>query len=157
MSMTLGTLIVQIISFVIFIWFTIKFVWKPLTGVMEHRNQQIADGLAAAEKGQKAEIEAKAKAEADVAQAKTQASEIINKAEKRGSEIIEESKAEAKAEAERLLTAARAEIEQEFNRAREQLRSQVASIVVQGAQKILEKEIDEKAHSDLVNKLVSEI
>lgn len=157
MSLTFGTLIVQMISFVIFIMFTMKYVWKPLTGVMEQRNKQIADGLAAAEKGQKAEVEARELAAKEVAAAKQQAADIISKAEKRGSEIIEEAKAEAKAETERLLTAAHAEIEQEFNRAREQLRSQVASIVLQGAQKVLEKEISEKTHSDLVNKLVSEI
>lgn len=157
MSMTLGTLLVQMVSFMIFIWFTMIFVWKPLTGVMDQRNKQIADGLAAAEKGQKAEIEAKQLAASEIAAAKAQAAEIINKAEKRGSEIIEEAKAEAKVEAGRLLTGANAEIEQEFNRAREKLRSQIASIVVQGAQKVLEKEISEKAHSDLFNKLVSEI
>jgi len=157
MTMTIGTLIVQIISFILFIWFTMKFVWKPLTGVMEERTKEITDGLAAAEKGQKAEAEAKIQADSEVAAAKVQASEIISKAEKRGSEIIDEAKTDAKAEGVRLITAANTEIEQEFNRAREQLRTQVASIVMQGAQKVLEKEIDEKIHSDLVNKLVSEI
>lgn len=152
-----ATLIVQIITFAIFIWFTMKFVWKPLSGVMEARNKTIADGLAAADKGQKAEEEARIAAEAEIARAKEQAADILGKAEKRKTEIIEEAKNEAKTEAERVRTAAEAELEQEVNRAREHLRSQVGSIVIAGATRVLEKEIDESAHADLVDKLVQEI
>lgn len=152
-----ATLIVQIITFALFIWFTMKFVWSPLSGVMEARNKTIADGLAAADKGQQAEAEAKVAADAEVARAKEQAVEILGKAEKRKTEIIEEAKNEAKAEAERIRTAAAAELDQEVNRAREHLRSQVGSIVIAGASKVLEKEIDESAHAALMNKLVEEI
>jgi len=152
-----ATLIVQIITFALFIWFTMKFVWTPLSGVMDARNKTIADGLAAADKGQQAEAEARVEADAEIARAKEQAVEILNKAEKRKTEIIEEAKNEAKAEAGRIRTAADAELEQEVNRAREHLRSQVGSIVIAGASKVLEKEIDESAHAALMNKLVKEI
>ena len=151
------TLIGQAISFAVFVWFCMKFVWPPLMAALTERKKQIADGLAAAEKGQQAEALAKQEAEKEVALAKEQAAEIIRKAEKRGTEIVEEAKADAKAEAARIMTAAHAEIDQELNRAREHLRSQVASIVISGAKKVIEKEIDEKSHSDLVNKLVAEI
>ncbi len=152
-----ATLFVQIFTFAIFIWFTMKYVWRPLTKVMDERNQRITDGLAAADKGQQAEEEARKQAEIEIARAKEQAAEILGKAEKRRAEIVEEAKNEAKAESERLKQAAQAEIEQEVNRAREKLRSQLAAIVIAGAQKVLEKEIDEKAHAELVNKLVSEL
>lgn len=152
-----ATLFVQIFTFALFIWFTMKFVWKPLTKVMDDRNQRITDGLAAAEKGQRAEEDAKAQAAMEVAKAKEQAAEILNKTEKRKTEILEEAKAEAKSEATRILQAAQAEIEQEVNRAREQLRSQVASIAMAGATKVLGKEIDDKAHADMLGQLVKEI
>ncbi len=152
-----ATLFVQIFTFAIFIWFTMKYVWKPLTKVMDERNQRITDGLAAADKGQKAEEEARKQAELEIARAKEQAAEILGKAEKRRAEIVEEAKNEARAESERLKQAAQAEIEQEVNRAREKLRTQLAAIVISGAQKVLEKEIDEKVHAELVNKLVSEL
>ncbi len=151
------TLIMQSISFVLFVWFCMRFVWPPMIAALTQRKKQISDGLAAADKGLKAEAEAMVQAETDIAAAKSQANEIISKAEKRGSEIVDEAKADAKAEADRILVAANAEIDQEFNRAKEQLRTQVASIVIQGAEKVLEKEIDEKAHTDIVNKLVAEI
>jgi F-type H+-transporting ATPase subunit b len=151
------TLIGQAISFAVFVWFCMKFVWPPIMAALTERKKQIADGLAAAEKGQQAEALAKAEAEKEIAGAKEQAAEILRKAEKRGSEIVEEAKADAKVEAERIMTAAQAEIDQELNRAREHLRAQVAGIVISGAQKVIEKEIDEKSHSDLVNKLVAEI
>lgn len=151
------TLIGQAIAFAAFVWFCMKFVWPPLMAALNERKKQIADGLAAAEKGQQAEALAKQEAQKAIADAKEQAAEILRKAEKRGSEIVEESKVDAKAEAERIMTAARAEIDQELNRAREHLRGQVSAIVISGATKVIEKEIDEKSHADLVNKLVAEI
>ena len=157
MSFSLGTLIIQMISFVIFIWFTMRFVWRPLNRVMAERNLRIADGLAAADKGQQAEAEARERVDIEIARAKEQAAEILNKADKRRSEILEEAKTEAKAEAARILKGAQAEIEQEVNRARETLRSQLAAIVLSGARKIIEKEIDEKTHAAWVSKLVTQL
>ncbi len=152
-----ATLIGQSIAFFLFVWFCMKYVWPPLINALNERKKTIADGLAAAERG-KHEQELAAKRAAEVLQeAKQQASEIINRAEKRANEIVEESKTDAKQEGERILNAAQAEIEQEVHRARETLRGQVVSIAIAGAEKVLEKEIDEAAHGELLNKLVAEI
>jgi len=151
------TLIGQSITFFFFIWFTVKFVWRPIMGALEERKAQIADGLAAAEKGQHEEELAKNRAVEILKEAKDKAQEIISQADKRASEIVEESKDTARVEAERIVTAANAEIEQEANRAREELRGQVVSLAVQGAGKVLKKEIDAKANEDLLNDLVAQL
>ncbi len=152
-----ATLLGQAITFAILIWFTMKFVWPPLMAAMAERAKTIADGLAAAERG-KHDLElAEKKAAELLRQGKEKAAEIISASEKRASEIVEEAKNQAKAEGERILTAAKADIEQEVFRAREQLRSQVTAVALAGAGKILSKEIDAKAHNDLLDKLVAEI
>jgi len=151
------TLLGQSITFFFFIWFTVKFVWRPIMGALEERKASIADGLAAAEKGQHEEELAKARAVEILKEAKDKAQEIISQADKRASEIVEESKDTARVEAERIVTAANAEIEQEANRAREALRGQVVSLAVQGAGKVLKKEIDAKANEDLLNDLVAQL
>lgn len=152
-----ATLLGQAITFAILIWFTMKFVWPPLMAAMAERAKTIADGLAAAERG-KHDLELAEKRAAELLrQGKEKAAEIIAASEKRASEIIEEAKNQAKAEGERILTAAKADIEQEVFRAKEQLRSQVTAVALAGAGKILAKEIDAKAHNDLLDKLVAEI
>jgi len=151
------TLLGQSITFFFFIWFTVKFVWRPIMGALEERKANIADGLAAAEKGQHEEELAKARAVEILKEAKDKAQDIISQADKRASEIVEESKDTARVEAERIVTAANAEIEQEANRAREALRGQVVSLAVQGAGKVLKKEIDAKANEDLLNDLVAQL
>lgn len=152
-----ATLLGQAITFAILIWFTMKFVWPPLMAAMAERAKTIADGLAAAERG-KHDLELAEKRAAELLrQGKEKASEIIAASEKRATEIIEEAKNQAKAEGERILVAAKADIEQEVFRAREQLRSQVTAVALAGAGKILSKEIDAKAHNDLLDKLVAEI
>jgi F-type H+-transporting ATPase subunit b len=151
------TLFAQALSFAILIWFTVKFVWPPLLSAIETRQKTIADGLAAAERG-KHEQELAAKRAADVIrEAKEKAAEIIAQGEKRGTEIIEEAKAQAKVEGDRIITGAKAEVEQEVFRAREQLRNEVSAIALAGASRILGREIDAKAHNDLLEKLVAEI
>ncbi len=151
------TLFAQALSFAILIWFTVKFVWPPLLSAIEARQKTIADGLAAAERG-KHEQELAAKRAADVIrEAKEKAAEIIAQGEKRGTEIIEEAKAQAKVEGDRIITGAKAEVEQEVFRAREQLRNEVSAIALAGASRILGREIDAKAHNDLLEKLVAEI
>ncbi len=152
-----ATLIGQFIAFFIFVWFCMKFVWPPLINALNERKKQIADGLAAAERGKHEQELAQKRAAEVLHEAKQQASEIINRAEKRANEIVDEAKADAKTEGDRIVTAAQAEIDQEVNRAREMLRGQVVSIAVAGAEKVLEKEIDESSHSELLNKLVAEI
>ena len=151
------TLIGQSITFLFFVWFCMKFVWPPIMGALQERQKRIADGLAAAERGQhEQELAEKAAAE-KLHEAKAQAGEIIAHAQKRASEIVDEAKGDARTEGERLLAAAQSEIEQEVNRAKETLRQQVAGIAVAGASKVLEREIDESAHGDILDKLVAEI
>ncbi len=151
------TLIAQAIAFAVLIWFTVKFVWPPLLRAIETRQKEIADGLAAAADGRNALEAAAKKSEVTLTEAKQKASEIIAQAEKRGTQIIEEAKANAKAEGERIIAGAKAEIDQEVNRAKEGLRAQVATLAIAGAEKILRKEIDAKAHSELLSKLAAEL
>ncbi|HKK14877.1 MAG TPA: F0F1 ATP synthase subunit B [Gammaproteobacteria bacterium] len=157
MSVSILTLLGQIITFALLVWFVKRFLWGPMLQMMENRQQRIADGLAAAERGRHEQQLAEDRATELLHEAKGQAAEIISRAEKRATEIVEEAKADARSEGDRLLAAARAEIDQELNRVKEELRSQVAGLAVSGAEKILEREIDEKAHSELLNKLVAQI
>lgn len=152
-----ATLIGQAIAFFLFVVFCMKYVWPPILHALEERKKKIADGLAAAEHGKHEQQLAEERAKDVLREAKEQAGEIITRADKRAAEIVDEAKGEAKAEGDRMLTAARAEIDQEINRAREDLRGQVVSIAMAGARKVLESEVDEAAHADLLNKLASEI
>lgn len=152
-----ATLIGQMITFGLLVIFTMKYVWPPIIGAMQARQKRIAEGLAAAEQGARAQEEAEAKAAEMMREAKLKAQEIIHQAERRASEVVEDSKQQAREEGERQLAAARTEIEQEVNRAREKLRGQVADIVVAGASKVLNKEIDPKAHSQLLDDLVTQL
>ncbi len=151
------TLLFQMVFFFFFVWFTKKYVWTPIIGVLNERKTKIADGLAAAEKGVKAEEVGHQKAEKLISDAKVQANEIIAKAEKRGNEIIEGAKEGARDEGERIINAARSEIDKEVNQAREELRSKVSELAVAGAQKILGREIDASAHGDMLDKLAREL
>ena len=151
------TLFAQIIAFVLLIWFVNRVLWGPASKMLEDRQKRIADGLAASEKG-KHDLELAEKRVKEVLQeAKTRASEIIAQAEKRANDMVEEAKSGAREEAERIITAANAEIDREVNRAKEGLRSQVASVAIAGASKILKKEVDAKAHAELVKDLVAQI
>jgi F-type H+-transporting ATPase subunit b len=144
------TLIAQAITFAIFIWFTVKFVWPPLLNAIEKRQKEIADGLAAANEGKMSlEVASKKNAEA-LEQTKQKSSEILGQAEKRASQIIDDAKVAANTEAERIKSSAQSEIEQEINRAKEDLRGQISNLAIAGAEKILEKEIDKKAHADML-------
>lgn len=151
------TLFWQMVFFAIFVWFSYKYVWAPILTAINARKATIADGLAAADKGQQAEEEGRKAAEEVVNEAKAQASEIISKAEKTGSEIVEDAKAKAVSEGNRITTAAQDEIQTEMNKARESLRGQVGELAVQGARQILGREVDAKAHSDLLDKLASKL
>ncbi len=151
------TLIAQMIAFGLLIWFVNKVMWGPLSGIMEARQKRIADGLAAAEKGKHEEELAKKKAISVIKKAKGQAADIVAQSQKRASEIVEEAKATARTEGERIVTAANAELEREVNQAKEALRAQVAMLAVAGAEKVLKREIDSKAHAALLNDLAAEI
>ncbi|ADE16960.1 ATP synthase F0, B subunit [Nitrosococcus halophilus Nc 4] len=152
-----ATLIGQMVAFGILIWFVNRYLWGPLTRLMEERKKRVADGLAAAERGKHEQELAEKRAKETLHEAKEKAAEIISQAQKRANEIVEEAKESAHAEGERLKAAANAEIQQEMNRAREDLRGQVVSIAVAGASKILKRELDEEANQALVKELVGQI
>lgn len=152
-----ATLIGQMLTFAVFVWFTMRFVWGPLVRIMDERNKRIADGLAAAERGQHEQQLAEKRAKETLQQAKEKASEIINQAHKRANEMVEEAKNDARSEGERLLAAARTEIDQERNRAREQLREHVVTLAVAGAERILEREVDTGKHRQLLDELAAQI
>jgi len=145
------SLIAQAVAFALFIWFTVRFVWPPLLGAIEARQKQIADGLAAGEQGRKSLEISTRQAEEAIAEARSRAAEIVSQAEKRAAQLIEEAKGAAKEEGTREKAAAKAEIGQEVQRARELLREQVAALAVAGAEKILRREVDAKAHADLLD------
>jgi F-type H+-transporting ATPase subunit b len=152
-----ATLLGQSITFFVFVWFCMKYVWPPIMEALSQRKQQIADGLAAGERG-KHELELASKRSGDVLrEAKQKAADIIAQAEKRSAQLIDEAKHDAKLEGDRVLAGAKAEIEQEVFRAKESLRSQVADLAVAGAEKILRREVDAKAHADLLSALKSEL
>lgn len=152
-----ATLIAQGITFFLFIWMTMKFVWPMVKQAMNERQQKIADGLAAAEKGVRDLEKATAEARQVLEQAKIQAADLLNQANKRAGEIVEEAKKEARNEGDRLVASARGQIEQEVARARETLRKEVASLAVAGAGKVLGREIDAKAHAELLDKVANEL
>ncbi len=152
-----ATLLAQTIMFALFVWFCMKFVWPPIMAALEQRKKQIAEGLADAERA-KLDLELAAKRSAEILrEAKEKVGEIVNNGEKRASEIIESAKVQAKIEGDRIVAGAKAEIDQEVFRAKEKLRTEVSAIALAGASKILGREIDAKAHNDLLDKLVSEI
>ncbi|KAF0191771.1 MAG: F-type H+-transporting ATPase subunit b [Gammaproteobacteria bacterium] len=147
----------QVLAFVLLIWFVNRVLWGPLSAMMAERQKRIADGLAAADKGRHELELAEKRAKEVLKDTKAQAAEILAQAEKRASEIAEEGKANARIEGERLLKAARAEIDQEANRAKEHLRGQVALLATAGAGKILRREVDARAHADLMKDLIAQI
>ena len=151
------TLFGQMLTFLVFVWFTKKFVWPPVMQALEERRARIAEGLAAAERGQKALEAADAQVAERLREARQQAAQIIEQAERRGADLVEEAKANAEATGERMLAQARAEIEQETNRARETLRGEVAAIALSGAKQLLEKEIDATAHRELLDRLAGQL
>lgn len=152
-----ATLLAQTIMFGLFVGFCMRFIWPPIMAALGERKKQIADGLAAGERG-KHELElASRRATESLHEAKQKAGEVIALAEKRASEIVEQAKGAAKEEGDRLVAGAKAEIEQEINRAREVLRQQVAELAVAGAEKILRREVDAQAHAELLTALKSEI
>ncbi|NOT17047.1 MAG: F0F1 ATP synthase subunit B [Sulfuriferula sp.] len=152
-----ATLIGQSITFFVFVWFCMKFVWPPIMNALDARKKMIADGLAAGERG-KHELElASKRAGENLHEAKQKAGEIIAQADKRAAQLIEEAKAAAKAEGDRMIASAQASVAQETVRAKEALRGQVADLAVAGAEKILRREIDAKAHADLLVAIQNEL
>jgi F-type H+-transporting ATPase subunit b len=151
------TLLGQTIAMIVFVWFCMKFIWPPILNAIEERQQQIEDGLAAADKGEQKLEQARAEAGEIIADARKQATSILDQAHARANEIVAEGKLDGVKERDRQLTAAKSEIEQETNKAREELRGQVSAIAIASAEKILNREIDGKAHDDILGKLAQEL
>ncbi len=151
------TLIGQTIAMIVFVWFCMKFIWPPIMHALEERQKQIEEGLAAADKSQEKLLEAQAQADEIVNEARHQATGILDQAHARANEIVADGKEGGVKERERQLAAAKAEIEQEANKAREELRGQVSAIAIASAEKILNREIDSKAHEDILGKLAQEL
>jgi F-type H+-transporting ATPase subunit b len=152
-----ATLIGQMITFAVFVWFCMKYIWPPLMAALDERNARIADGLAAAQRGQQDLEDAKVKVDESLTDAKQQAQEIINQAQKRANEIVDEAKDAAREEADKIKAAATADIDQQINSAREHLRKEVSSIALAGAEQILKREVDAKAHAAVLDELVAQI
>lgn len=152
-----ATLLAQAIMFALFVWFCMRLVWPPIMAALAERQKQIADGLAAGERGRN-ELELATKRSTDILHtAKQKAAEIVAHAEVRAAGIVEEAKEVAKTEGERILIGARAEVDQDVSRAKEQLREHVALLAVAGAEKILRREVDAKAHADMLAALKQEL
>lgn len=151
------TLIIQMLVFMVVVLITMKYIWPVILGAMEEREKQIADGLAASDEAEIALKKAQAEAEEILNEARTDAGEVREGANKMATKIKDQAKADAIAEKERQMAAAVAEIEQEANRAKEDLRKQVSTLALAGAEKLLNKEVDSKVHADLLDDLVKEI
>lgn len=152
-----ATLIGQSITFLVFVWFCMKYVWPPLMQALEERQAKIADGLAAAERGQADLEKAKAQVADNMKSAKEQAQEIINQAQKRAAEVVDAAKARARTEADKIKSSAQAELEQSINSAKEQLRKDVSGIALAGAERILKQAINAKSHSAVLDDLMAQI
>ena len=152
-----ATLILNSIAMMIFVWFCMKFIWPPILKALDERREKIADGLAASDRAEQALAEANIEAEKQIGEARNKAGEIVDQANQRRSQIIDQASEEAIAERKRQVAAAEADIAQAANQAREELRTSVAGLAVAGAAKILEREIDENAHRQLLDKLIAEI
>ena len=151
------TLLMQAVAFAVFIWFCAKFIWPYLMRAIEERQKQIADGLAAGEEGRQSLSRAEKRIAEMLTEAKTRASDIVAQGDKFKSDAVELARTDAQAEADRIIAAAKAEIEQEVYRAKEALRGQVAELAVAGAAKILKREVDAKAHAELLSELQKQL
>lgn len=152
-----ATLFLQAVVFAILVWFTMKFVWPPITKALDERAQKIADGLAAADKAKTELAVANQRVEQELAASRNETSARLADAERRAQQIIEEAKLRATEEAQKIVAAARADADQQVLQARESLREQVAVLAVKGAEQILRKEINQTVHADLLNRLKTEL
>ncbi len=152
-----ATLIGQLVTFAIFVWFTMKFIWPLLLKQMQEREARIADGLAAAEQGQKDLVEAREKSSTEIEKGKKQATDIIAQAQKRGDEIIEGARATAKTESMRIKESMLDEVEQEKEKARRELKKQVAVLAIAGAEQILKREVNETAHAEMLSEITQRL
>jgi F-type H+-transporting ATPase subunit b len=152
-----ATLIIQMIVFAILVWFTMKFVWPPITAALDERAKKIAEGLSAADKAKSELAAANKRVEAQLSAARDDASKRLADAERLAQQMVEEAKSRASEEAAKIIASARAEAEQESAKAREALREQVAGLAVKGAEQILRKEVNAGVHAELLGRLKAEL
>ncbi|MDP1936219.1 MAG: F0F1 ATP synthase subunit B [Hylemonella sp.] len=152
-----ATLFLQAVVFAILVWFTMKFVWPPITKALDERAQKIADGLAAADKARSELSSANKRVESELAASRTETATRLADAERRGQVIVDEAKARATEEGNKIIAAAKVEAEQQGAKAREALREQVAALAVKGAEQILRKEVNAGVHADLLGRLKTEL
>jgi len=152
-----ATLIGQMITFTLLVWFTMQYVWPPLIEALEERKKKISEGLAAAEKGQEDVKLAEKKALKYLKEAKAESANIIALAQKRANDVVEESKGTAKLEGEKMIESARAQIEQEIQHAKETLRKEVSSLALKAAEQILQEEVDKAKHKDMISKVSQQL
>ena len=151
------TLVGQLLAFILFVWFCMKYVWPPMLKILEEREKEIADGLNAASEGRRELEEANARKEEILGEAKKEAADLVGQANQRANQLVEEAKTNAQEDAEKIKVSAQNDIEQSAKRAREELRSEVATLAIAGAEKILNSEIDEKKNSELIEELTKEL
>lgn len=151
------TLLGQMITFAVFIWFTMKYVWPPLMKIMEERRKKIADGLAAGEQGERELEMVRIKVKEQLLEAKTEAASILEQANQRAIQVVAEAKEKARIEGERLIDLAKSEIQQEYNTVRQELMREVSAIAVAGAERILEREVDKASNDKLIRELAGEV
>ncbi|MCK5889958.1 MAG: F0F1 ATP synthase subunit B [Methylococcales bacterium] len=147
-----ATLIGQMITFTLLVWFTMQYVWPPLIEALEERKKKIAEGLAAAEQGQEEIKLAEAKAAEYLKEAKTESANIVALAQKRANDVVEESKETAKVEGEKMIESAKSQIEQDMQQAKEGLRKEVSALALKAAEQILQEEVDKAKHKDILSK-----
>ena len=151
------TLVGQLLAFILFVWFCMKYVWPPMMKVLEEREKEISDGLDAASRGKRELEEAQVTKVEVLKEAKNEAAELVNQANQRASQLVEDAKTAAQEEAERIKITAQADLEQNTKRAKEELRSEVAALVIAGTEKILKVEIDQKKNSDLLDEIAKDL
>lgn len=152
-----ATLLGQLITFAILVWFTMKYVWPPITKAMHDREKKIADGLEAAERSHRELEMAEHKALTIIRQAKQQANQIIEQANLHSAQLVEEAKSNAKVEGQRIVELAQGDIQREITQAKDMLKSQLVTLAISGAEKIIQRNLDGQVHNDLLNELAAEI
>ncbi len=152
-----ATLLAQMVVFALLVWFTMSFVWPMLLEQMQLRETRIADGLAAADKGQRSLEDAELKTSEMLHEGREKAQDFVVQAQKRGDDIVEDAKTKAREEGERLIELARAQIEQERNQARDELRAEVAALALRGAEQILLREVNPQIHGETLDKLAAQL
>ncbi len=152
-----ATMLGEMITFILLVLFTMKFVWPPISGMLEERASKITDGLAAAEKGKQQLLDAEANIAEELKKIQARAGEIVANAEKRANQVIEESKERARIEGDKIIADAKAQIEQDFVRMKEDLRLRVSDLVIRGTEQILRVEIDQSRHEKILAQLKAEL